>query len=208
MERDNTIIVLLLIVIIIGGAYILLVKYPPLLAGSGGVQYITAGQQASPEAGASGDTVYVSQSSADYVYAGEVIGTPSDIKTLDICAEPADWDENPGNDGLIVHFTFYDSQGRKVIFSGTSISTQVTVYSPSIDVHGQTVSPRNVFYKGYTTVTSSDEGNGNCFSGIRVPFSKLKISSTDLGIGQIKMTASLPTGGTLEAYETFLWPKT
>lgn len=209
MERDNTIIILLLIVIIAGGGYILLVKYPPLLGGTSEVRYIdTTGQQSPTESGTSGENGYVSQSSVDYVYCGEVLGTTSDIKSLDIYAEPLDWDENLGNDGIVLHFTFYDSSGRKVIFSGTSISTQVTVYSPSIDIYGLTVSPRRVFYKGYTTITSSDEGSDTPYGGIRIPYSDVKITSTDLGIGQIKMAASLPTGGTIEAYETFLWPKT
>ncbi|MBN1431262.1 MAG: hypothetical protein JW931_00655 [Methanomicrobiaceae archaeon] len=210
MENNNIIVILLLVVIIAGGGYILLVKYPPLLAGDSGVQYVTSSAQpTSSDSGLSGENVYITgASSIDYVYAGETIGTTSDIKSLDIYAKPLDWDENLGNDGIAIHFTFYDAYGRKVIFSETSISTQITVYSPSIDIYGRTVSPRKIFYKGYTTITSSDEGSNTPYGGIRIPYSSIKISSDDYGIGQIKMSASLPTGGTMEAYENFLWPKT
>lgn len=209
MEKGNTIVILLLLVIIVGGGYVLLVKYPPLLESGSTTQYYVPsgdGTTTSTESG-NGETVYVTDASEDFVYYGEVMGTSSDIKSLDISAEALDWDQSLGNDGIVLHFTFYDAYGRKVIFSGSSISTQVTVYSPSIDIYGQTISPRTVFYKGYTTITSSDEGEATPYGGIRIPYSDLSMSSTDLGIGQVKMTSSLPTGGTVEAYETFLWPK-
>lgn len=203
------IVILLLIVIIAGGGYILLVKYPPLLVGGGSTQYVTNtyGQTVPDETGSPGNNVPASQAGIDYVFAGETLGTPSDIKSLDIYAEPIDLDENPGNDGIVIHFNFYDEYGRKVIFSGTSISTQITVYSPTLNANGQTISPRRIFYKGYVTITCSDEGNDSPYGGIRIPYSSIKMTSDDLGIGQIKMTASLPSGGNLEAYETFLWPK-
>jgi len=207
MENGNKIIILLLIVIIAGGGYILLVKYPPILTGGSSTQYVTYTNQETGTIDPGSSEVYISPPGINYVYAGEIAGTSSDIKSLDIYAEPLDWDESLGNDGIVIHFTFYDAYGRKVIFSGSSISTQITVYSPSIDSNGQTISPRRVFYKGYTTITSSDEGNDSPYGGIRIPYSSVKMTSTDLGIGQIKMTASLPTGGTIEAYETFLWPK-
>ena len=213
MEKGNALIIILLLVIIAGGGYILLVKYPPLLAAGGSTSttqyYVTSTDgTTSTGSGTSIDPVYVSGVSEDFVYYGEVLGTSSNIKSLDIYAEPLDWDANLGNDGIVLHFTFYDAYGRKVIFSDTSISTQITVYSPSIDKNGQTISPRRVFYKGYTTITSSDEGANTPFGGIRIPYSDISMSSNDLGIGQIKMSSSLPTGGTIEAYETFLWPKT
>jgi len=210
MDKGNTIVILLLIVIIAGGGYILLVKYPPLLEGSSTSTtqyYVPSGDGATSTESGNGETVIVAGATDDFVYHGEVLGTSSDIKSLDISAEALDWDQSLGNDGIVLHFTFYDVYGRKVIFSGSSISTVVTVYSPSIDKIGQTISPRKIFYKGYTTITSSDEGNPTPYGGIRIPYSNLVMGSKDLGIGQVKMSASLPTGGTVEAYETFLWPK-
>jgi hypothetical protein len=213
MEKGNALIIILLLVIIAGGGYILLVKYPPLLAAGGSTSttqyYVSSGDGTTPtESGTPGEAVYPTDASRDFVYYGEVLGTSSNIKALDIYAQPLDWDENLGNDGIVLHFTFYDAYGRKVIFSDTSISAQINVYSPLIDKNGQTISPRRVFYKGYTTITSSDEGANTPYGGIRIPYSDISMSSTDLGIGQIKMSTSLPTGGTVEAYETFLWPKT
>ena len=211
MEKGNAIIIILLLVIIVGGGYILLVKYPPLFEGGGSSTtqyYVSSGDGTTPtESGSSGETVYVTDASEDFVYYGEVLGTSSNMKSLDIYAQPLDWDQNLGNDGIVLHFTFYDAYGRKVIFSDTSISTQITIYSPTIDKNGQTISPRKIFYKRYTTITSSDEGEDTPYGGIRIPYSDISIPSSDLGIGQIKMSTSLPTGGTIEAYETFLWPK-
>ncbi|ADN35562.1 hypothetical protein Mpet_0788 [Methanolacinia petrolearia DSM 11571] len=211
MEKGNAIIVILLLVIIAGGGYILLVKYPPLLEGSSTSTtqyYVSSGDgTASTESGGSGEAVYVTDASEDFVYYGEVLGTSSNMKSLDIYAQPLDWDANLGNDGIVLHFTFYDAYGRKVIFSDTSISTQITIYSPTIDKNGQTISPRRIFYKRYTTISSSDEGEDTPYGGIRIPYSDISMTSSDLGIGQIKMSTSLPTGGTIEAYETFLWPK-
>ncbi|WP_421908778.1 hypothetical protein [Methanolacinia petrolearia] len=211
MEKGNAIIVILLLVIIAGGGYILLVKYPPLLEGSSTSTtqyYVSSGDgTASTESGGSGEAVYVTDASEDFVYYGEVLGTSSNMKSLDIYAQPLDWDANLGNDGIVLHFTFYDAYGRKVIFSDTPISTQITIYSPTIDKNGQTISPRRIFYKRYTTISSSDEGEDTPYGGIRIPYSDISMTSSDLGIGQIKMSTSLPTGGTIEAYETFLWPK-
>lgn len=209
MGKSEAVIIILLIVIIVGFGYVLLVKYPPLLesAGGGSGSAIITTMSTDEEGTSSVDTVYVSGESVSYVYGGEVLGTTSDIKSLDIWAEPLDWNSEPGNDGITLHFTFYDAQGRKVIFSGTSITTQITVYSPSINIYGQTINPRSILYKGYTTITSSDEGNDTPYGGIRVPYSSIVLSSTDLGIGQIKMTATMPTGGSIEAYETFPWLK-
>ena len=211
MEKGNAIIIILLLVIIVGGGYILLVKYPPLFEGGGSSTtqyYVSSGDgSTSTESGTSGETVYVTDASEDFVYYGEVLGTSSNMKSLDIYAQPLDWDQNLGNDGIVLHFTFYDAYGRKVIFSDTSISTQITIYSPTIDKNGQTISPRKIFYKRYTTITSSDEGEDTPYGGIRIPYSDISIPSSDLGIGQIKVSTSLPTGGTIEAYETFLWPK-
>jgi hypothetical protein len=212
MEKGNAIIIILLLVIIVGGGYILLVKYPPLFEGGGSTSttqyYVSSGDGTTPaESGGSGETVYVNGGSDDFVYYGEVLGTSSNMKSLDIYAQPLDWDANLGNDGIVLHFTFYDAYGRKVIFSDTSISTQITIYSPTTDKNGQTISPRKIFYKRYTTITSSDEGEDTPYGGIRIPYSDISIPSSDLGIGQIKVSASLPTGGTIEAYETFLWPK-
>ena len=134
---------------------------------------------------------------ATYIHSGEVYATPSEIKSMDLDVEAVDWDGVVGNDGITIHFNFYDAYGRKVIFSGYTISLNVDIYSPEYDSLNRKLSVRNVLYKGYATVTSSDQGDGSTLAGIRVPFSDMKFGQYDKGIGLVKITASMPSGGTV-----------
>ena len=226
MQKGHIAAIVVVILVIAAGGYILLTKYPDAVRfGSQASDPGNSGNQVSP----AGTTV-VYQNSADgssasgnvnnggvtgitgytvpgYVYTGEVAGSPSLIKQMDLFGEPVDWDAEPGNDGIVIHFTFYDEYGRKVIFSGSSISTTVTAYTPLFDKLQRPVSPRKVLYKGYATITSSDEGNDNPLSGLRIPYSELNTGEYDLGIGQIKVKVNLPTGGELTAEETYLYTK-
>ena len=134
---------------------------------------------------------------ATYIHSGEVYATPSEIRSMDLDVEAVDWDGVVGNDGITIHFNFYDAYGRKVIFSGYTISLNVDIYSPEYDSLNRKLSVRNVLYKGYATVTSSDQGDGSTLAGIRVPFSDMKFGQYDKGIGLVKITASMPSGGTV-----------
>jgi len=134
---------------------------------------------------------------ATYIHSGEVYATPSEIRSMDLDVEAVDWDGVVGNDGITIHFNFYDAYGRKVIFSGYTISLNVDIYSPEYDSLNRKLSVRNVLYKGYATVTSSDQGDGSTLAGIRVPFSDMKFGQYDKGIGLVKLTASMPSGGTV-----------
>ncbi|UUX91881.1 hypothetical protein [Methanoplanus endosymbiosus] len=226
MQKGHIVAIVVVILVIIAGGYIILTKYPD--AARFGSQAADSGASGNPVSPAGTNTVY--QNSADassvsgntnngvvpavtgyttpcYVYAGEVAGTPSMIKQMDLFGEPVDWDAEPGNDGIVIHFTFYDEYGRKVIFSGSSIRAEVTAYTPLFDKLQRSVSPRKVLYRGYATITSSDEGSDNPLSGLRIPYNELNTGEYDLGIGQIKVKVNMPTGGEITTEETYLYTK-
>ncbi|MBP5475547.1 MAG: hypothetical protein J6X83_04760 [Methanomicrobium sp.] len=199
METGKILTVLIAIALVACMGYIIWDNYL-MKTGGGNVQYIpqqtTVIQQQAPAAetpaGNGGETV-----PATYIHSGEVYATPSEIKSMDLNVEAVDWDGVVGNDGITIHFNFYDAYGRKVIFSGYTISLNVDIYSPEYDTLNRKLSVRNVLYKGYATVTSSDQGDGSTLAGIRVPFSDMKFGQYDKGIGLVKITASMPSGGTV-----------
>ncbi|EHQ34789.1 hypothetical protein [Methanoplanus limicola] len=226
MQKGHIAAIAVVILIMIAGGYILLTKYPDAVRfgsqssgpGNSGSQVSPAGttvvyQNSAESSSASGNSnnggvaAVTGYTTPGYVYAGEVAGTPSMIKQMDLFGEPVDWDGEPGNDGIVIHFTFYDEYGRKVIFGGSSISATVTAYTPSFDKLQRPVSPRKVLYKGYATITSSDEGSNNPLSGLRIPYSELNTGEYDLGIGQIKVNINLPAGGEVTAEETYLYTR-
>ena len=150
-------------------------------------------------------TLMVSAQNVDEKQLQKLLISESAISNLYV--EPVDWDSVVGNDGIVIHFNFYDAYGRKVVFSGSSISCTVNVYTPQTDTLMRTVNPRKVLYKGYTTITSSDQGEGGPLARIRVAYSDLNLAQYDRGIGQIKVTASLPEGGTVEGEETYIYTR-
>lgn len=223
MQKGHIAIIVVVILLIIAGVFIIFTKYPDAIrfdsqaadpansvsAGGADTFYPDSGGAPSVSGNINNGAVpsNTGYTTPDYVYAGEVAGTPSMIKQMDLFGEPVDWDAEPGNDGVIIHFNFYDSYGRKVIFSGSSIRAEVTAYTPLFDSLQRPVSPRKVLYKGYATITSSDEGSDNPLSGLRIAYNELNTGEYDLGIGQIKVKVNMPTGGELTAEETYLYTK-
>ncbi|MBP2132135.1 hypothetical protein J2128_000056 [Methanomicrobium sp. W14] len=217
MDKWKIFAVIIVIAVIACGGYAVLKYYPNLLClkspvsqGAGGNTYITyqvsatetpavPGEGTGSENGESGGVTYI--------HNGEIYSSPSAIKSMDLYAEPVDWDSDPGNDGIVIHFNFYDEYGRKVVFYDSSISCTVILLSPQTDTLMRTVSPRKVLYMGYTTITSSDQGEGGPLAGIRVAYSDISYGEYTRGIGQIKVSASLPTGGIVTGLETYLYTK-
>ncbi|MDD4300016.1 MAG: hypothetical protein PHO78_05110 [Methanomicrobium sp.] len=213
MEKGKILVIILAIALIACAGYIVLKSYPGLFksadVNSGAAvngqnpysEYQTAEvTSAALESGAE-------ETASTYLHKGEVYATPSVIKSMDLYVEPVDWDSVAGNDGVVIHFNFYDAYGRKVIFSGHSIDCTIEIYTPQTDTLMRSVNPRKVLYKGYTTITCSDQGEGGSLAGIRVGYSDLNLGQYDRGIGQIKITASLPAGGYVTAEETYLYPR-
>lgn len=136
---------------------------------------------------------------------GYIDGTVKDMTAVSIYAEAYDWDAEPGNDGIIIHFTFLDSQGRTIRFANEIIKAEVLIYSADKDVTGYEISPRRVLFKGYATISSSEEGGPNLESGIRVAYSDIAFTSKDPGIGKVVLKATLPAGRTLQDDIVYLY---
>lgn len=213
MEKGKIAVVILVIAIIACGGYIIYKNYPGILnpansnAGANGagdtyVTYQTA-ESSSPQ---ETQTSYQISSSGSFNN-GVVYASPSAIKSMDLDAEPADWDSVVGNDGIVIHFRFYDEYNRQVIFSGSTLDCEVNILTPQTDTLMRSVNPRKVLYKGYTSITSSDQGEGSSLAGIRVAYSDMNMGQYDRGIGQVKVKASLPAGGTIIGEETFLYTR-
>ncbi len=128
------------------------------------------------------------------------------ITSMEISTEPIDWDSTPGNNGFVIHFLFYDSAGRVVTFSGASLTAEVKVHTPDTNIYSVAITPR-LLYKGYTTITRSDEGEPYPMRGIRIPYSDIALTSGDRGIGKVSLKVWLPNGRTLQAEETYLYTK-
>ena len=136
---------------------------------------------------------------------GYIDGTTSDMTAMVMSAEVFDWDAEPGNDGLIIHFNFLDDQGRMIRFSNEVIKAEVLVYSADQDVTGKEISPRRVLFRGYSTITSYKEGGPDPESGIRVAFSRIVFTSKDPGIGKVVLKTTLPTGRVLQDDVVYLY---
>jgi preprotein translocase subunit Sec61beta len=145
-----------------------------------------------PNGGEEGDTVYID-------------GAADDMKAVNIYAEAYDWDAEPGNDGIVVHFKFLDEQGRTIRFANEFIKAEVLIYSADKDVTGQDISPRKVLFKGYATISSWEEGGPNLESGIRVAYSDIAFTSKDPGIGKVVFKATLPAGRILQDDIVYLY---
>lgn len=142
--------------------------------------------------GTEGDLVYID-------------GTTGDMTAVNIYAEARDWDMEPGNDGVIVHFRFLDDQGRIIRFNNENIKAEVLIYSADKDVTGREISPRRVLFRGYTAITSDKEGGPNPESGIRVAYSDVAFTSKDPGIGKVVLKTTLSTGRILQDDIVYLY---
>jgi len=199
MQRENIIIVILLAIILGGGGYVV---YNHLQAQAAPVQETqptpspTVLPESTMSAGASGD---ISYENSDIV-----LSSPSSSDRLEIFAEPAEWDGNPGDDGIIVHFSFYDEKNQKKKFDGAILRTHVLVYTPDTDRHLVEVRPPKVLYNRYTTIASSSEGESYPLRGIRVPYNEMSFVSNDRGIGKIRVEVQV-SQGTLVGEENYLY---
>lgn len=132
-------------------------------------------------------------------------GGLSSIARMNVWAEILDCDGFHNMDGLVVKYCFLDSMNRPVSFDGTSISMQVTVYTPETNRQNQQISPK-MLYRGYATITRSIPEGNYPLRGIWIPYSELSLADSDRGIGRIHVRANLPTGVVLEAEEKYIWP--
>jgi len=124
---------------------------------------------------------------------------------MNVWAEILDCDGFHNMDGLVVKYSFYDAMNRPVNFDGTSISMQVTVYTPETNRQNQQIAPK-MLYRGYATITRSIPEGKYPLRGIWIPYSELSLADSDRGIGRIHVRANLPTGVVLEAEEKYIWP--
>ncbi|MCK4269105.1 MAG: hypothetical protein KAW93_01350 [Methanogenium sp.] len=141
---------------------------------------------------------------------GDIVSVNPDlnaISKINLIAEPADWNAENGNDGIIVHFFFYDAEGKQVVFSGADLNAKVSIYTPDFGVNRVPLSSPKVLYQGYAKITNSDQGLSYPLRGIRIAYSDLALTSNDLGIGQIKLKITLPTGKVVEGNEKYLYTK-
>lgn len=127
------------------------------------------------------------------------------ITRMLIWADIVDCDGFHNMDGLVVKYCFYDATNRPVSFDGTSISMQVTVYTPDTNRQNQQITPK-MLYRGYTTISRSIPEGNYPLRGIWIPYSELSLADSDRGIGSIHVRANLPTGVVLEAEERYIWP--
>lgn len=133
---------------------------------------------------------------------------PGGIRTISamvIWAEPADLGGFGDLDGLVVKYRFYDGNNRHVTFEGSSVSMEVSVYTPDTDRRGLRISPR-LLYRGFATVSRSLPEGDFPLRGIWIPYHELSFNEQDRGIGRIHVKATFPHGTSVEAEEWYIWP--
>lgn len=137
-----------------------------------------------------------------------LVPAPGGIRTISsmvIWAEPANLGGFGDLDGLVVKYRFYDGNNRHVTFDGSSVSMEVSVYTPDTDRRGLRISPR-LLYRGFATISRSlPEGNVP-LRGIWIPYHELSFNEQDRGIGRIHVKATFPHGTSFEAEEWYIWP--
>jgi len=198
MNRENKIIIALIAIIIICAGYFVYTQY--LASGTFKETYLP-GNAESPlpfsTPAVHGDISDSSAGNDNSNNDGDIVSVnpnPNAIRRINLIAEPVDWNAENGNDGIIVHFFFYDAEGKQVVFSGADLNAKVSIYTPDFDANRVILSSPKVLYQGYTKITDSDQGLSYPLRGIRIAYSDLALTSNDLGIGQIKLKITLPTG--------------
>ncbi|MBR1369185.1 hypothetical protein RJ53_06630 [Methanocalculus chunghsingensis] len=136
------------------------------------------------------------------------VSAPGGIRTISamvIWAEPADLGGFGDLDGLVVKYRFYDGNNRHVTFDGSSVSMEVSVYTPDIDRRGFRISPR-LLYRGFATISRSLPEGDFPLRGIWIPYHELSFNEQDRGIGRIHVKAMFPDGTSVKAEEWYIWP--
>ena len=211
MNRENKIIFALIAIIIICAGYFVYTQY--LVPGTFKETYVPGNAESSLPFSTPSVHGDISDSSAGNENSnddGNIVSINPNlnaISRINLFAEPADWNDKNGNDGIIVHFFFYDVEGKQVVFSGADLNAKVSIYTPDFDVNRVVLSSPKVLYQGYTKITDSDQGLSYPLRGIRIAYSNLALTSKDLGIGQIKLKITLPTGKVVEGNEKYLYTK-
>lgn len=125
------------------------------------------------------------------------------IIDMRIWSEGIDWDEYEGNDGIVIHFLFYDSLGRIVLFE-KNIPAYIEIRSPDTNIYYRDISTTRIF-KGQTTINSAEEGLPYPMRGIRIPYSEMTFYSDTRGIGTIEVQVNLPDGRVLKDRDRYLY---
>ncbi len=211
MNRENKIISALIVIIIICAGYFVYTQY--FAPGTFKETYVPGNALNSPPSSTPAVQGESSASSAGNDNSNNDGGrvsvnpNPSAISRINLFAEPVDWNDKNGNDGIIIHFFFYDAEGKQVVFNTADLNAKVSIYTPDFDVNGVALSSPKVLYQGYTKITDSDQGLSYPLRGIRIAYSDLALTSKDPGIGQIKLKITLPTGKVVEGNEKYLYTK-
>ncbi|MCP1663056.1 MAG: hypothetical protein D5R99_06905 [Methanocalculus sp. MSAO_Arc1] len=127
------------------------------------------------------------------------------VARMEIWAETMDFGGFHDMDGLIIKYRFFDSMNRPVSFERTSISMEVSIYSPETDRRNNPVTPRRL-YRGFYTIHRSLPEDNYQLRGIWIPYSDIDLKSLDRGIGRIDVKATMPHGPVFEAEERYFWP--
>ncbi|NYT05143.1 MAG: hypothetical protein GKC04_02035 [Methanomicrobiales archaeon] len=205
MAEQKTLIAALVVVIIILAAALLVTMLPQI-----------TGTAVIPEPGATPAPTSTQDAAAGTANTNGGQTAPASATTTDVnaiasvrvSADAVDWDATPGIDGYVVHYVCFDGSGNPVAFAGEKISTTVYAYTPDTDVNKNQISPLRVIFKGFTTISSSADGDpSNPLAGIYLPFRDMTKLSTDRGVGKITLILKLPGGAEVTGSTSYLFPK-
>lgn len=120
----------------------------------------------------------------------------SQATQLQVTTVMAHWTNGPVNDGITVHPALLDAGGRKVQWSGTAIPVDIEIYTIDFDMKQKPVRGQKV-YGGSGTISNWTDGDPFKGGGIRVPFYRINVPSSDNRFGWTIATVHLPDGRTL-----------
>jgi hypothetical protein len=120
----------------------------------------------------------------------------SQVTRIEVTTVLAHWSEGPVSDGITVHPALLDASGHKVQWSGMTIPVDIEIYTIDFDSKQKPVRGQRV-YGGSGTIANWTDGDAYKRGGIRVPFYKINVPSSDNRFGWTYATVHLPDGRTL-----------
>ncbi|MBC7343080.1 MAG: hypothetical protein H5U02_11690 [Clostridia bacterium] len=114
---------------------------------------------------------------------------------------PANWESDAEEDGIIVYPDLKDANDQTVQYEGVQMKVDIEIWTTKMGDDFKTKKDRQV-YAGSGTIDSWKDGNFMFTgSGIKVPFSDMKVRTSDDPFGLILVRVHLPNGKVLEAQE-------
>ena len=120
----------------------------------------------------------------------------SSISGIKAFAIPQNWDDNPGNDGIVIMILFLDEEGHMGHFVIRDFSIMIKIFSAQIDSDSHFITGSILFEETYTITDNKSQ-----YPEIRISYNDLP---PDIFTGScIEVAVDIPGAGTFTDTTTF-----